>query len=44
MLDAYPKAIQEIEFVGQFKKQIIMLMLQMQVLTNPFLLNYFRKN
>ena len=44
MFDAYPKAIQEIEFVGQLKKQIIMLMLQMQMPTNPFLLNYFRKN
>ena len=35
-LDVHPKPIQQIEFVGQLKKnQMIMVMLQMQVMTNP---------
>ena len=37
-LDADPKAIYEIEFVGQLKKQIAMVMLQTQAITSPCLL------
>ena len=37
-LDAAPKAVYEIEIVGQLKKQIAMVMLQTQAITNPCLL------
>ena len=37
-LDANPKAIQQVEFVGQLKNQMTMLMLQMQAIMNLCLL------
>ena len=42
-LDADPKAIQQIEFVGELKNWMVMVMLQMRIMINRCLSDKFKK-